>query len=112
MSWTCLTLQAAKTRESVAKSPPPVNEKNAGLAWGKAYRALLQFRAAGRYSRADAYQAVPAEGGGRPMLKGTPWEKSCRFFPRARSRRRRNRLKLLSIPASSAKRKTRRRCGC
>jgi len=46
-----MTHQAAKTRESVAKSPRSVNEKNAGLAWGKAYSTLLQFKEGGRYSR-------------------------------------------------------------
>ena len=33
-----------KTRESVAKQPTPVNGKNAGLAWGKAYSALLHIK--------------------------------------------------------------------
>jgi len=33
-----------KTRESVAKSPQAVNEKNTGQAWGNAYNALLQFK--------------------------------------------------------------------
>jgi len=33
-----------KTRESVAKSPQAVNEKNIGQAWGNAYNALLQFK--------------------------------------------------------------------
>ena len=32
-----------KTRESVAKSPQAVNEKNTSQAWGNAYSALLQF---------------------------------------------------------------------
>lgn len=32
-----------KTRESVAKSPQAVNEKNTGQAWGNAYSALLQL---------------------------------------------------------------------
>lgn len=32
-----------KTRESVAKSPQAVNEKNTRQAWGNAYSALLQF---------------------------------------------------------------------
>jgi len=33
-----------KTRESVAKSPQAVNEKNTSQAWGNAYSALLQFK--------------------------------------------------------------------
>ena len=35
-----------KTRESVAKSPQAVNEKNTSQAWGNAYSALLQFKEA------------------------------------------------------------------
>lgn len=45
---TSVTAHSAKTRESVAKSPEAVNEKNAGLAWGKAYDTLLQIKDTGR----------------------------------------------------------------
>lgn len=45
---TLVTAHSAKTRESVAKSPEAVNEKNAGLAWGKAYDTLLQIKDTGR----------------------------------------------------------------
>ncbi len=72
-----LRAHTMKDRESVAKSPECVNEKNCIWRGENASRGLLRFKQMEGYSRAG-WSACKL---GKKNCKGLPWVKTYRFYP-------------------------------